>query len=327
MTAVHIRDLVVEYTSGGYAVRPLDGLNATIGPGQLTLLLGPSGSGKTTLLSCLGGILRPTAGRIVVDGHDIAALDDNSRVAFRRRSVGFVFQAFNLIPSLSALENVAMPLRLTGEPSKAARERAARLLDQVGLADRAGHRPGNLSGGQQQRVAIARGLASGAPLLLADEPTANLDFVQAEGIIALLREIAALGHTVVVSTHDDRLLPVADHSIDLSPSLLSENDETGLLLDSGETLFQQHSNGRSVYLIDSGRLALVRQLADGTEQKLSERGVGEYVGELGPMMGQPRSATARAVEPTTVRPVSLEEFRRRSRSEPGGPGSASRHVR
>ena len=316
MPTVDVRDLVVEYTSAGYAIRPLDGLNASIGDGELALLLGPSGSGKTTLLSCLGGILRPTSGQIIVGGTDIATLDDGALLAHRRRRVGFVFQSFNLIASLSALDNVAAPLRLTGTPAHSARKRAAHLLEQVELADRADHRPGQLSGGQQQRVAIARGLASGAPLMLADEPTANLDYVQAEAIIGLLRNIASAGHTVVVSTHDDRLLPIADTTVELVQSLADDEAARLLRLDTGDVLFGQHSTGNRVYLIESGRLEIVRELTGGEEQVLAERGRGEYVGELGPMLGQPRSATARAIEPTVVTAMSLQEFRQHRRVAP-----------
>jgi putative ABC transport system ATP-binding protein len=279
------------------------------------LLLGPSGSGKTTLLSCLGGILRPTAGQIILDGTDIAGLNDKDLLTYRRRSVGFVFQAFNLIPSLSALDNVAMPLRLTGTSARAARDRAKLLLERVSRDDRTGHRPSQLSGGQQQRVAIARGLASGAPLLLADEPTANLDYVQAEGIIGLLRDIASSGHTVVVSTHDDRLLPIADSSVDLVPALADDPFERTITLEPGDVLFRQQSTGSRVYMIESGCLAIVRELSDGTEELLAERSAGEYVGELGPMLGQPRSATTRAIEPTTISSFSLQEFRQRSRDQ------------
>ena len=316
MPTVDVRDLVVEYTSAGYAIRPLDGLNASIGDGELALLLGPSGSGKTTLLSCLGGILRPTSGQIIVGGTDIAMLDDGALLAHRRRRVGFVFQSFNLIASLSALDNVAAPLRLTGTPARSARKRAAHLLEQVELADRADHRPGQLSGGQQQRVAIARGLASGAPLMLADEPTANLDYVQAEAIIGLLRNIASAGHTVVVSTHDDRLLPIADTTVELVPSLADDEAARLLRLDTGDVLFGQHSTGNRVYLIESGRLEIVRELTGGEEEVLAERGRGEYVGELGPMLGQPRSATARAIETTVVTAMSLQEFRRHRHAAP-----------
>lgn len=314
MPSIKIRDLVVEYDTGGYAVRPLDGLTASISAGQLALLLGPSGSGKTTLLSCLGGILRPTAGQIALDGTNLTELNDKELLTYRRRSVGFVFQAFNLIPSLSALDNVAMPLRLTGSSTRAARHRATLLLETVELSDRAHHRPAQLSGGQQQRVAIARGLASGAPLLLADEPTANLDYVQAEGIIVLLRDIASAGHTVVVSTHDDRLLPIADTTIDLVPVLADETTERTITLKPGEVLFRQQSTGSRVYLIESGRLAIVREQSDGSEEILAERTAGEYVGELGPMLGQPRSATTRAIEPTTLSSLSLQEFRQQNRA-------------
>ncbi len=309
MPSVVIQDLVVEYTSNGYPIRPLDGLSARVGDGELALLLGPSGSGKTTLLSCLGGILRPTAGSITIDGVDIAALDRRSLLAHRRRSVGFVFQAFNLIPSLSALDNVAMPLRLTGTSARSARERAGHLLEQVALADRAEHRPGQLSGGQQQRVAIARGLASGAPLLLADEPTANLDYIQAEEIIVLLRGIAATGHTVIVSTHDERLLPIGDSAIDLAPVLTAESTDEMIQLDAGEVLFRQGSTGVRVYLVENGAIDILRESSDGSESVVACRGAGEYLGELGPMMGKPRSATARAASKSTVRSMSVHDFR------------------
>ncbi len=310
MPEIKIQDLVVEYTSSGYPIRPLDGLTATVGDGQLALLLGPSGSGKTTLLSCIGGILSPTSGSIIIGGVDLTLLDRRSLLEHRRESVGFVFQAFNLIPSLSALDNVAMPLRLNGTSTRSARQRATHLLDQVALADRADHRPSQLSGGQQQRVAIARGLASGAPLLLADEPTANLDYIQAEEIIILLQSIAAAGHTVIVSTHDDRLLPIADASIDLAPRLTDESVEELVELEAGEVLFRQGSASLRVYLVEEGRIDVVREAADGTESVLAGRGPGEYIGELGPMLGKPRSATARAASRTTVRSMSLHDFRR-----------------
>jgi putative ABC transport system ATP-binding protein len=208
-----------------------------------------------------------------------------------------------------------MPLRLTGTSARAARDRSKLLLERVALDDRTGHRPSQLSGGQQQRVAIARGLASGAPLLLADEPTANLDYVQAEGIIGLLRDIASSGHTVVVSTHDDRLLPIADSSVDLVPALADDPFERTITLEPGDVLFRQQSTGSRVYMIESGCLAIVRELSDGTEELLAERSAGEYVGELGPMLGQPRSATTRAIEPTTISSFSLQEFRQRSRDQ------------
>src|SRR6201999_1483063 len=167
MGNLSIADLVVEYSSGGYAVRPINGMNLDVPAGSLVILLGPSGCGKTTLLSCLGGILRPKSGSIAFAGVDITALDGSALAKYRRDEVGIVFQAFNLVPSLTALENVIVPLRAAGRSRTSARQRAEELLTQVGLADRLKHKPGDLSGGQQQRVAVARAIALDPPLILA----------------------------------------------------------------------------------------------------------------------------------------------------------------
>src|SRR5882757_355736 len=191
MGDLSIQNLVVEYSSGGYAVRPINGLSLDVEAGSLLILLGPSGCGKTTLLSCLGGILRPKSGTIKFDGVEITALDSRAMAQYRRDKVGIVFQAFNLVPSLSALENVLVPLRAAGMSRAASRERAEELLTRVNLADRMKHRPGDLSGGQQQRVAVARAIALDPPLILADEPTAHLDFIQVEEVLRLIRELAS----------------------------------------------------------------------------------------------------------------------------------------
>src|SRR5246500_3089338 len=158
MGDLRIQDLVVEYSSGGYAVRPINGLNLDVPAGSLVILLGPSGCGKTTLLSCIGGILRPKSGSITFNGVDITALHGGALAKYRRDEVGIVFQAFNLVPSLTALENVMVPLRAAGMSRAASRRRAEALLKQVNLEERMKHRPGDLSGGQQQRVAVARAI-------------------------------------------------------------------------------------------------------------------------------------------------------------------------
>jgi putative ABC transport system ATP-binding protein len=207
------RDLAVEYRCGAHAVRPIDGLSLDVSSGELLLLTGPSGCGKTSLLSMLAGILRPLRGSITMDGLDVTRLAGNPLTDYRRNRVGVVFQAFNLIPSLTAAENVQVPLRAAGLGHRRARRRALELLEQMDLADRYSHRPGALSGGQQQRVAIARALALDPPLLLADEPTAHLDRGQVGKVAHRLREIADGGRVVVVATHDDRMLPLADRAI------------------------------------------------------------------------------------------------------------------
>ncbi|MBV8930370.1 MAG: ATP-binding cassette domain-containing protein, partial [Mycobacteriaceae bacterium] len=167
MGDLSIQDLVVEYSSGGYAIRPIDGLNLDVAAGSLVLLLGPSGCGKTTVLSCLGGILRPKSGAIKFGDVDVTALTARELSMYRRNTVGIVFQAFNLVPSMTALENVMVPMRGAGVPRAAARRRASQLLARVDLSDRMSHRPGDLSGGQQQRVAVARAIALDPPLVLA----------------------------------------------------------------------------------------------------------------------------------------------------------------
>ncbi len=191
MADLRIKDLVVEYSSGGYAVRPIDGLNLDVSQGSLAILLGPSGCGKTTLLSCLGGILAPAEGRIEFGDVDLTKLDRRALSKYRRNTVGIVFQAFNLVSSLTAIENVIVPMRAARMSRRDASERAEELLARVGLKDRMRHRPGDLSGGQQQRVAVARAIALDPPLLLADEPTAHLDFIQVEEVLRLIRELAS----------------------------------------------------------------------------------------------------------------------------------------
>ena len=210
---VECRDLAIEYTCGAQAVRPIDGLSLDLSSGELVLLMGPSGCGKTSLLSMLAGILHPTRGSITMDGLEVTGLAGNVLTEYRRHRVGVVFQAFNLIPSLTAAENVEVPLRAVGLGRRRSRGRARELLEQMGLGDRSCHRPGALSGGQQQRVAIARALALDPPLLLADEPTAHLDRAQVGRVAQRLREIADDGRVVVVATHDDRILPLADRAI------------------------------------------------------------------------------------------------------------------
>jgi putative ABC transport system ATP-binding protein len=305
------RDLVVEYSGGGYVVRPIDGLSLEVASGELALLLGASGCGKTTLLSILAAILRPQRGSVRLNGNEVTGLSGAALTEYRRHSVGVVFQAFNLLPSLTAAENVQVPLRAAGVSARRARRRAEELLAQVGLAQRGLHRPGELSGGEQQRVATARALALDPPLLLADEPTAHLDYIQIEGVLRLLREIADAGRMVVVATHDERMMPLADRTIELSPRHLEGVPARGeVRLAPGEILFRQGDLSDLVYVVDQGDVELVRALADGGEEVLSRYGKGEYFGELGPMFRLRRSATARAIGPCRVSGLPVSDFRR-----------------
>ena len=210
---VRIAGLRKSFAMGGEVVHALAGVDLDIEPNSFTVLMGPSGSGKSTLLYLLGGLDRPTGGRIEVEGQAVDALDENALALYRRRMVGFVFQSFNLIASMTALENVAFPMRFAGTPAARRRARAAELLRQVGLADRARHRPTELSGGQQQRVAIARALVNDPRLILADEPTGNLDTASGTSIMQVLSELHRSGRTVVVVTHEPRMTRFATHVV------------------------------------------------------------------------------------------------------------------
>jgi putative ABC transport system ATP-binding protein len=190
-----------EYRTRGATVAALRPTTLEVGAGEFVAVVGPSGSGKTTLLSILGGMLAPTSGKVYLDGQPLYDLPVKARTALRRRSIGFVFQTFNLVPYLTALENVQVPLYLNGVSPREQRRRAVALLERVGLADRVGHKPAQLSVGQQQRVALARTMANDPTLILADEPTGNLDPDNREQVLGLLDEFHTEGRTVVVVTH------------------------------------------------------------------------------------------------------------------------------
>ena len=312
MGDLSIQNLVVEYYSGGYALRPINGLNLDVTAGSLVILLGPSGCGKTTLLSCLGGILRPKSGAIKFDDVDIITLDRTALADYRRHKVGIVFQAFNLVPSLTALENVMVPMREAGMSRRAARERAEELLTRVNLQERMKHRPGDLSGGQQQRVAVARAIALDPPLILADEPTAHLDFIQVEEVLRLIRELADGDRIVVVATHDSRILPMADRVVELTPDFPETNKPPETIeVKAGEVLFEQSTMGELIYFVTDGEFELVRELADGGEELVKVSGPGDYFGEIGVLFHMPRAATARARTDATVVGYTAPAFRQR----------------
>ena len=312
MGDLRIKDLVVEYSDGGDAIRPIDGLDLKITAGSLVIVLGPSGCGKTTLLSCLGGILSPTSGCIEFGDVEVTALDRRELIAYRRHTVGIVFQMFNLVPSLTALENVMVPMWAAGWSQRVARERAHELLTRVGLQDRMTHRPGDLSGGQQQRVAFARAIALDPRLILADEPTAHLDFVQVEDVLRLLRELATGERIVVVATHDTRILALADRVVALVPPFTSTDREPETVrLTPGSVLFEQGSIGDLIYVVSEGELEIVREPAGGGEELLKVATPGDYFGEIGPLFRMPRSATVRARTDATVVGYTVEAFRER----------------
>jgi putative ABC transport system ATP-binding protein len=309
-TDLRIDDLTVEFSKGEYAVRPLDHLTVTVRAGTLAVLLGPSGCGKTTLLSCLAAILTPTSGSIMFRGADIATLTGRELTAHRRHGVGVIFQAFNLVPSLTSVENVAVPMRAAGMRARAAKERAVELLHGVGLGDRLTHRPASLSGGQQQRVAIARALALDPPLVLADEPTAHLDHVQVESVLRLIRSLTDGGRVVLVSTHDDRMLPLADQVIEMRPDSLPPTAvaTTTVTLAAGSILFSHGDPSDRIFIVEEGQVDVVRDSPDG-ERVLATLGPGEHLGEMGPLFNLRRSATVRARSDAILTGYTVAAFR------------------
>jgi ABC-type lipoprotein export system ATPase subunit len=201
--AIEARDLARHYTMGQTVVRALDGVSLSVARGEFVGLLGTSGSGKSTLLNLIAGLDRPTSGTLTVFGHDLAGMTRDQLSVHRRSNVGMIFQAFNLISTMTALENVALAMMFAGVPRAARDRRAHELLGQVGLGDRAAHRPRELSGGEQQRVSMARALANNPEILLADEPTGNLDSKTAREILDLLRALNESGkRTIILVTHD-----------------------------------------------------------------------------------------------------------------------------
>jgi len=220
---VAAESLVRDYPSGDTVIHALRGVTFAVNRGELMAVKGRSGSGKTTLLNLLGGLDKPTSGRVVVDGDEVSTMSESRLVDFRRNTVAFIFQAFGLVPILSAAENVEIPLRLVAEEPRRREARVQELLELVGLADRAGHRPFELSGGEQQRVAIARALANRPRLLLADEPTGQLDSQTGRDVMTLIREIVRReGTTAIVATHDPALIDLADRVVELRDGRIAE---------------------------------------------------------------------------------------------------------
>jgi putative ABC transport system ATP-binding protein len=210
---IRAHELGRAYPMGSGTVYALNGVDVQVPKGALVSIIGPSGSGKSTLLHLVGGLDRPTAGHIEVDGQRIDRLDENELASFRRSKVGFIFQSFNLVPSLSALANVGFPALFNGMPRRAREDRARQLLVEVGLAERMKHRPTEISGGQQQRVAIARSLMNDPEIILADEPTGNLDTQSGMQILELLSALNGRGKTILIVSHDPRVAGFATQVI------------------------------------------------------------------------------------------------------------------
>jgi putative ABC transport system ATP-binding protein len=225
---LQVHDLKKIYVMGDEQLAALAGVNLAIEPGDYIAVTGPSGSGKSTLMNILGGLDRPTSGTYVFEGEDVAHFSDDQLADFRRRRIGFVFQSFQLLPRLSALQNVELPMIYGGVPGDERRRRAGELLERVGLGSRKGHRPTQLSGGQQQRVAIARSLANRPHLLLADEPTGALDSATSADILKLFGELNAEGLTLMIVTHDPDVAAEAKRQIRFLDGLIVADERQGV---------------------------------------------------------------------------------------------------
>jgi len=223
MSLIDVRDLVKTYRSGETELRALDGVSFSIDRGEFVAIMGPSGSGKSTTMNMLGCLDSPTDGTYILDGKDVSKLSDDELAYVRNISLGFVFQGFNLLPRLNALDNVALPLVYAGVEAKERAERAAKALEKVGLGSRTKHRPNQLSGGQQQRVAIARALVGDAALILADEPTGNLDTKTSDEIMGILSNLNGEGKTIVLVTHEPDIAAYASRVLRFKDGKLVED--------------------------------------------------------------------------------------------------------
>jgi putative ABC transport system ATP-binding protein len=234
MSIISTQNLTKIFGSGATAVTALDHINLSVNTGEFVAVMGPSGCGKSTLLHLIGGLDRPTDGKVIIEGTSIAEMEDDRLTELRRRKIGFIFQFFNLIPVLNAVENAALPVTLDGVKPAEAQKKGAEWLARFGLSDRLSSRPDQLSGGQQQRVAIARALAAEPSLILADEPTGNVDTRSGDEIASLLRDVAKkYGRTVIMVTHDPRIAAYADRIIFLKDGRVV--DETVLERKNGDS--------------------------------------------------------------------------------------------
>jgi putative ABC transport system ATP-binding protein len=311
VTVVAARGLVKTYGRGRAAHRVLDGADLTARAGELVAVVGRSGSGKSTLLHLLGALDRPDAGAIEIAGERIDGRPERELTLVRRRRVGFVFQFFHLVPELTGEENVLLPTRIPGSDGHAA-VRGRALVARLGLDPVAGRLPHELSGGEQQRLAVARALVHDPPLVIADEPTAHLDYVQIESTLRLIRTLAAPGRLVLVATHDERITNIADRVIDLAPHAAEPDDDSQeVTLDAGEVLFEQGDPGCIVYLLEEGSIEIYRARPGGGEEEVAILEPGQYFGELGPMLNLPRSASARALTPTRLTGMTVSAFKAR----------------
>ena len=226
MANIVVKDLIRVYKTGKSEVIALRGLNLNVNDGEIVAIMGPSGCGKTTLLNLIGGLDRPTAGSVTVDGQNIVNFSDNELVRYRREDVGFVFQFFNLVPTLTTYENIELPMRLAGKPGEYRKKRVDELLDLVNMKERAEHKPDELSGGEQQRVALATSLANDPKVILADEPTGELDTKTGREVLLLFKTLRDKYHkTEIIVTHDLRISEFADRSLTIIDGLITGQED------------------------------------------------------------------------------------------------------
>ena len=229
MSVIQLQDVTRVYRIGEVETHALRGVTLEVEEGEFTALVGPSGSGKTTMLQLIGCLDKPTTGKVYINGRDVTQFNANKRADLRRGTIGFVFQYFALIPGLTAYENIELPLLLTGEKAKARRERVNELLEAVGLGERAKHRPDQMSGGEQQRVAVARALATHPVLVLADEPTANLDSNNGRQVMEIMQRLnQETGTTFIFATHDPRVFEFARRTIGMEDGRIANGSQTPL---------------------------------------------------------------------------------------------------
>ena len=229
--AIRLRDIKKIYKMGGQELAALNGINLDIKRGEFAALMGPSGSGKSTLMNILGCLDRPTVGSYELEGKEVAHLSDDELAVMRNKHIGFVFQSFNLLSRISSLENVALPLVYAGVGASERRKRAQEVLEAVGLGDRAGHLPNELSGGQRQRVAIARALVNNPEIIMADEPTGNLDTKSTKEIMEIFQEMHGRGKTIILVTHEPEIAVCANRQLLVRDGVITRDEGKGVVLD------------------------------------------------------------------------------------------------
>lgn len=229
---IRIENMYKIYKMGDMEVRAINGVSLHIRPKEFVAIVGPSGSGKSTLMNMIGALDTPTSGTCYIDGQEISEMSDNELAELRNKKLGFIFQQYNLLPKLSAIENVELPLIYAGYSASRRREMAMEALERVGLADKIRHKPNELSGGQQQRVSIARALSSRPPLILADEPTGALDSKSGIEVMSMLKEIHAEGKTIVIITHDNNIAKQAERIVRISDGVISSDSDTQTAVES-----------------------------------------------------------------------------------------------